>query len=143
MTTMEQIAVKLTEKTASGTISWQTASGGTGFYTNLGPFDFLVTCVPVGPTRTPSLMFAVTDNWGFELDRLEHDTPRGLDHPEVQDLYRTAKYQALKIEEKLNELLNELSNPEFKRYSSALKAFSPPEGQTDQQMERRPRTRGR
>ena len=143
MTTMGEIAVKLTEKTASGTISWQTASGGNGFHANLGRCNFLVSCVPSGATRTPSLMFAVTDEWGFELDRLEHDTPKGFEHPEVQDLYRAAKYQALKIEEKLTEVLNELSDPEFKRFRAILKDPSPPEGQTYQQADRSPRTRGR
>lgn len=135
---MQRIAAKLTEKTHAGELSWQTANAGTSFHASYSTFEFLVSCVPSGPTRTPSIMFAVMDPWGFELDRLEHDTPRQLDHPEVQDLYRTAKHQALGIEEKLNELLKGLDEQEFKDHTYSRAKEAPTASTVRQEPENRP-----
>lgn len=106
MVAMEDVVIKLAQRTAQGSIPWKTAVGESSFSVRLGNLLVLITS-----TGSGSIKLSVSDEKGTEIDSIAYVAGfdeifgRGKAQSGLPDLYTSAKRTALGTDQRLSELL--------------------------------------
>jgi hypothetical protein len=106
MVAMEDVVVKLAQRTAQGRVPWKTAVGESSFSARLGNLLVLITSSASG-----SIKLSVNNEKGTEIDSIiylegvEEMINLGEGHPGLPDLFASAKRTALGTDQRLSELM--------------------------------------
>ena len=111
MVAMEDIVIKLAQRTAQGRIPWKTAVGESSFSAKLGNLLVLISSSGLGNVK-----LSVTNEKGTEIDSIiylegfEELGDLGEGHSKLPDLFASAKRTALGTDQTLSELMEFLDN---------------------------------
>ncbi len=106
MVAMEDVVVKLAQRTAQGRVPWKTAIGESSFSARLG--DLLVL---ISSSGSGSIKLSVNNERGTEIDSIiylegiEEISVLGKGHSGLPDLFASAKRAALATDQRLSELM--------------------------------------
>ena len=115
MVEMKDVVAKLATLTEQGQVPWKTTVNETTFVATFGKMSVLIsTNAPVVGTpflSNKSYQLSVLDEKGNEIDfDIASGGPPivGVSRPVLVDLYNSAKRSALGVDQRLEELLNEM-----------------------------------
>ena len=106
MAAMEDVVVKLAQRTAQGGIPWKTAVGESSFSARVGNLLLLISS-----SGNSSVKLSVNTEKGTEIDSIiylegsEEKYGLGKGHSMLPDLFASAKRTALGTDQRLSELI--------------------------------------
>ncbi len=112
MAEMRDIVARLTERTAEGSVPWKPTADESAFAASFGDMSLLISqearVLHGNSTRSTNYKLSVLDEKGYEIDSASHTVGVSSNYSTLPDLYRTAKRQALGIEERLQDLMSRI-----------------------------------
>lgn len=110
MAEMKDVVARLSQRTTEGGIPWKPTADESTFAASFGDMSLLIsqrTTAPRG-VRTTTYKLSVLDEKGYEIDSASYIEGDLSLYSSLADLHRTAKRQALGIEERLQDLMSRL-----------------------------------
>ena len=109
MADMQQIADKLMDRTADGTVVWKALGSGGSFAAVIGNLSVIVASERTNIITESAIKLSVLDEKGTEIDSIQHGGGNLNVNPSLIALHQAARRSALAVDDKLEELLASLS----------------------------------
>ena len=110
MVEMTDVVARLSQRTTEGGIPWKPTADESAFAASFGDMSLLVSLRTLvsGDTRTTTYKLSVLDEKGYEIESATCTVGRSGTYQALPEMYRTAKRQALGIDERLQDLMSRL-----------------------------------
>lgn len=110
MVEMNDVVARLSQRTTQGGIPWKPTADESAFAASFGDMSLLISqrTVFIEYARTTEYELSVLDEKGYEIDSAAYTVGSQSPYQALSDLHRTAKRQALGIEERLQDLMSRL-----------------------------------
>ena len=110
MAEMSDIVSRLRLRTEENRVPWKPTADESAFAASFGDMSLLISQRTLVSGSVPRTIYklSVLDEKGYEIDSAIYTVELGGDYQTLPNLYRTAKRQALGIEERLQDLMSRI-----------------------------------